>query len=76
MNKEEGERILRIVGQSIKRVREEHGLSLEKFAALCEMSPERLKKIEDGKLKRLSTIEFLRAMYKLGENTNAILHDL
>lgn len=76
MNKEEGERLLRVLGQNTKRIREEHGLSLEKFAELCEISPERLKKIEEGKIKRLKFIELLRAVYKLGLTTDTILHGL
>ena len=35
MNKEEGERLLRVLGENTRRVREEQGLSLEKFAELC-----------------------------------------
>lgn len=76
MNKEEGERLLRVLGENTKRIREEHGLSLEKFAELCEISPERLKKIEEGKIKRLKFIELLRAVYKLGLTTDTILHGL
>lgn len=76
MKKEEGERLLRVLGENTKRIREEHGLSLEKFAELCEISPERLKKIEEGKIKRLKFIELLRAVYKLGLTTDTILHGL
>ncbi|DAB01436.1 MAG: helix-turn-helix domain-containing protein [Acinetobacter sp.] len=76
MNKEEGERLLRVLGENTRRVREEQGLSLEKFAELCEISPERLKKIESGKVKRLNLIELLKAIYKLGLTTETILHDL
>ena len=69
MNKEEGERLLRVLGENTRRVREEQVLSLEKLAELCEISPERLKKIESGKVKRLNLIELLKAIYKLGLTT-------
>lgn len=73
MADQETERLLKVIGENTQEIRKEHKLSIEEFAELCRITPERLKKNEAGKLKRLKIIEILRAMYKLNVPAEAIL---